>query len=49
MVVNPWGEVVLDAGTAPGVFIAEIDPAEAAVARRRVPSLFHDRPFGGPR
>jgi predicted amidohydrolase len=48
MVVNPWGEVVLDAGTEPGVFLAEIDPAAAGEARRRVPSLTHDRPFREP-
>ncbi|MCX7646687.1 MAG: carbon-nitrogen hydrolase family protein [Rhodobacteraceae bacterium] len=48
MVVAPWGEVALDAGTAPGVHIAEIDPAAAAEARRRVPSLGHDRAFRGP-
>jgi predicted amidohydrolase len=49
MVVAPWGEVVLDAGTDPGVYLAEIDPAAVAEARRRVPALTHDRPFGGPR
>jgi len=48
MVVAPWGEVVLDAGTEPGVHLAEIDPAAAAEARRRVPALTHDRTFGGP-
>jgi hypothetical protein len=49
MVVAPWGEVVLDAGTEPGVYRAEIDPAAVGEARRRVPALTHDRPFGGPR
>ena len=48
MVVAPWGEVVLDAGTGPGVYLAEMDPAAVADARRRVPALTHDRPFGGP-
>lgn len=48
MVVAPWGEVALDAGTAPGVHLAEIDPTSAAEARRRVPSLSHDRSFRGP-
>ncbi|CUH23529.1 (R)-stereoselective amidase [Jannaschia seosinensis] len=48
MIVAPWGEVVLDAGTEPGVYIAEIDPEEAARARARVPSLGADRHWDGP-
>lgn len=48
LAVGPWGEVLVDAGAAPGVVFAEIDREEVAKARRRVPSLFHDRPFGGP-
>jgi predicted amidohydrolase len=48
LVVAPWGEVALDAGAEPGVYFAEIDPAEAASARSRVPALWHDRAFGGP-
>lgn len=45
LVVNPWGEVTADAGTGPGVVLAEIDPAEVGKARARIPSLTHDRPF----
>jgi deaminated glutathione amidase len=48
LVVAPWGEVILDAGTAPGVFIADIDLSASADARRRVPSLLHDAAFGAP-
>ena len=48
MVVSPWGEVRLDAGTQPGVHLVEIDPAEVAEARRRIPSLTHDAAFEGP-
>jgi predicted amidohydrolase len=48
LVVAPWGEVLSDAGTKPGVSFAEIDLAEVARARERVPSLAHDRPFDGP-
>ena len=48
MVVNPWGEVVAEAGEAPGILYAEIDRAAAAEARARVPSLQHDREFDGP-
>jgi len=46
LVVAPWGEVLLDAGTAPGLHVVDIDLAEVAQARRRVPSLCHDRPYG---
>lgn len=48
MVVAPWGEVLLDAGTEPGVYIVDLDLAQVADARARVPSLTHDRSFGGP-
>lgn len=45
LVVDPWGEVLLDAGEEPGVFLVEIDLSRVDDARRRVPSLSHDRPF----
>jgi predicted amidohydrolase len=48
MAVAPWGEVLLDAGTEPGVHLVEIDLAEVARARARVPSLSHDRAWKGP-
>ena len=48
MVVAPWGEVVADGGTEPGITYAEIDLAAVERARRRIPSLMHDRPFEGP-
>jgi predicted amidohydrolase len=45
MVVDPWGRVVAEGGTEPGVVMATIDPAEVAAARGRVPSLQHGRRF----
>ena len=45
MAVAPWGEVVADAGTEPGVTFVDVDTAQVAEARRRVPSLSHDRPY----
>jgi predicted amidohydrolase len=45
LVVDPWGRVVAEGGTEPGVVMAEIDPAEVAKARGRVPSLQHGRRF----
>ncbi len=46
--VSPWGEVLADAGTAPGVICVDLDLAEVAQARRRIPALMHDAEFGGP-
>ena len=48
MVVAPWGEVLAEAGDDPTVMIVDIDMAEIDRARARVPSLKHDRPYGGP-
>ncbi|RAZ85923.1 carbon-nitrogen hydrolase family protein [Cereibacter johrii] len=48
LAVAPWGEILADAGTEPGVTLVDLDLAEVARARHRVPSLGHDRPFDGP-
>jgi predicted amidohydrolase len=48
LAISPWGEVLSDAGTEPGVTFADIDLAEVARARDRIPSLSHDRGFDGP-
>jgi predicted amidohydrolase len=48
LIVAPWGEILAEAGTEPGVILADIDPAAVMDARSRVPSLQHDRPFKGP-
>jgi len=48
LIVAPWGEILAEAGTEPGVILAEIDPAAVTSARSRVPSLTHDREFEGP-
>jgi predicted amidohydrolase len=48
LIVAPWGEVLADGGTDPGIIFADIDLAEVARARARVPSLSHDRDFDGP-
>ncbi|MFN7003024.1 MAG: carbon-nitrogen hydrolase family protein [Roseinatronobacter sp.] len=45
LAVSPWGEVLLDMGTAPGVGLVSIDLARVVEARDRVPALFHDRDF----
>lgn len=45
LIVDPWGRIIAEAGTEPGITVAEIDPAEVANARARVPSLQHGRRF----
>jgi predicted amidohydrolase len=48
LAVAPWGEVLADGGTEPGVTLVDIDLGRVSDARRRVPSLWHDRSFDGP-
>jgi predicted amidohydrolase len=45
LVVDPWGEVLLDMGEAPGVGFAEIDLATLHDIRTRIPALQHRRPI----
>ena len=45
IVVDPWGRVLAEGGTEPGVVMATIDPAQVAVVRGRIPSLQHGRRF----
>ncbi|MGZ3293022.1 MAG: carbon-nitrogen hydrolase family protein [Xanthobacteraceae bacterium] len=45
LVVDPWGRILAEGGTEPGVILAVIDPAEVTTARARIPSLQHGRRF----
>lgn len=45
LIVSPWGEVLAEGGTDPGVILADIDLGILEDVRQRVPSLKHDRPF----
>ena len=45
LIVDPWGRIIAEGGTEPGVVMAEINPAEVANARARIPSLQHGRRF----
>ena len=45
LVVDPWGRILAEGDTEPGIVMAKIDPAEVAAARGRVPSLGHGRRF----
>jgi deaminated glutathione amidase len=45
LIISPWGQILAEAGTDPGVVTADIDLAMLDDVRRRVPSLGHDRAF----
>jgi predicted amidohydrolase len=45
LIIDPWGMVLAEGGTDPGVIIAEIDPAKVETARKAIPSLQHGRRF----
>lgn len=45
LIVSPWGQVLAEGGTEPQVVIADIDTAEIAAIRGRIPCLSHGRPF----
>ena len=45
LVVDPWGRILAEGGTEPGIILAEVDPSAVAAARSRIPSLRHGRRF----
>jgi predicted amidohydrolase len=45
LIVDPWGRILAEGGTEPGVVMAEIDLAEVSKARAHMPSLQHGRRF----
>ncbi len=48
LIIDPWGEILAEAGEAPGVIAADIDLEAVADARSKVPSLTHDRAYAPP-
>jgi predicted amidohydrolase len=48
LVVDPWGEVLLDMGEQSGVGFAEIDLSRISDVRSRIPALNHRRPIPDP-
>jgi predicted amidohydrolase len=48
LAVSPWGEVLADAGTAPGVALVDLRLEDVEHARSRIPALQHRREFEGP-
>ena len=47
MIVDPWGKVIAQAGTEPGLVLASIDLAYLEDVRRRLPALEHRKGFLG--
>jgi len=45
LIVDPWGVILAEGDSEPGISMAEIDPAQVAAARTRIPSLQHGRRF----
>jgi len=45
LVVDPWGEVLLDMGEEQGVAFADVDLAQISDVRSRIPALNHRRPI----
>lgn len=45
LVIDPWGEVVLDMGEELGVGFAEVDPGRSADVLTRIPVIAHRRPI----
>ena len=45
LIVTPWGEVLADAGAQRGVIHTTLDLDDVAIARGKIPSLQHDRPY----
>ena len=45
LVIDPWGDVLLDMGEEPGLAVVEIDLAKVQEIRQRLPLASHQRPF----
>jgi predicted amidohydrolase len=48
MVVSPWGDILVDAGTICGITLVDLNLNDVSKARKRIPSLTHDRVISGP-
>jgi predicted amidohydrolase len=46
LVADPWGEIIMEMGSEPGLAFAEVDLARIADVRARIPVHQHRRPIG---
>lgn len=49
LAVAPWGEVIVDAGDAPGVYMFDMEMEKVDQARRKIPGRLNKRDFTGPK
>lgn len=45
LVVNPWGEIILDMGEEPGLAFADVDADQCRTVKERIPVIGHRRPI----
>ena len=45
VIIDPWGTILAEGGTEPGVIMANIDPGKVDSVRKSIPSLQHGRRF----
>jgi predicted amidohydrolase len=48
LLVNPWGEIMVDMGDQVGIGFGDLDLGEIERVRQRVPAIAHRRPIGEP-
>ena len=48
MIIDPWGEILAEAGDETGAIMSVIEPRRSAESREKLPALAHDRPFAAP-
>lgn len=48
LIIDPWGDILAEAGEEPGIIYADIDAAKVARVRGMMPSLEHDRSYAPP-
>lgn len=48
LAIDPWGRIIAAADDTPGIIIIDLDPAEVAKARGRIPSLTYKAEIDGP-
>ena len=45
LIISPWGDILGEGGTEPGLIVADIDAADVDRVRARIPALDHTRDF----
>ena len=48
LIIDPWGQVLLDMGTEPGVGVLDLDLGLVPMRRAQIPAMTADQPFDAP-